>query len=46
MLLRGPGGAAPLGPPGAPAGCGVPAAYVAPGDRAARDRPATERRLA
>ncbi|WP_440580614.1 extracellular solute-binding protein [Streptomyces sp. PT19] len=41
-LLRGLGGSAALG---ALAGCGVPAAYVAPGDRAATDRSATERRL-
>ncbi|MER5785218.1 spermidine/putrescine ABC transporter substrate-binding protein [Streptomyces mobaraensis] len=27
------------------AGCGVPAAYIAPGDRAAKDRSATDRRL-
>ncbi|WP_249375406.1 spermidine/putrescine ABC transporter substrate-binding protein [Streptomyces sp. I05A-00742] len=27
------------------AGCGVPAAYIAPGDRAAKDRSATEKRL-
>lgn len=27
------------------AGCGVPAAYIAPGDRAAEDRSATDRRL-
>ncbi|WP_372459293.1 polyamine ABC transporter substrate-binding protein [Streptomyces huiliensis] len=27
------------------AGCGVPAAYIAPGDRAAQDRSATDRRL-
>ncbi|MDN3256872.1 spermidine/putrescine ABC transporter substrate-binding protein [Streptomyces sp. MA25(2023)] len=41
-LLRGLGGSAALG---ALAGCGVPAAYVAPGDRAAPDRSATESRL-
>jgi spermidine/putrescine transport system substrate-binding protein len=41
-LLRGLGGSAALG---ALAGCGVPAAYVAPGDRAAPDRSATEPRL-
>jgi spermidine/putrescine transport system substrate-binding protein len=41
-LLRGLGGSAALG---ALAGCGVPAAYVAPGDRAAPDRFATEPRL-
>ncbi|MGX1510885.1 ABC transporter substrate-binding protein [Streptomyces collinus] len=41
-LLRGLGGSAALG---TLAGCGVPAAYVAPGDRAATDRSATERRL-
>ncbi len=41
-LLRGLGGSAALG---ALAGCGVPAAYVAPGDRAATDRSATEQRL-
>ncbi|MFH9733558.1 spermidine/putrescine ABC transporter substrate-binding protein [Streptomyces sp. NPDC017260] len=41
-LLRGLGGSAAAG---ALAGCGVPAAYVAPGDRAARDRSATEPRL-
>jgi spermidine/putrescine transport system substrate-binding protein len=41
-LLRGLGGSAALG---APAGCGVPAAYVAPGDRAATDRSAGEPRL-
>ncbi|WP_369179822.1 ABC transporter substrate-binding protein [Streptomyces mutabilis] len=41
-LLRGLGGSAALG---ALAGCGVPAAYVASGDRAAPDRSATERRL-
>ncbi|MFE9058404.1 ABC transporter substrate-binding protein [Streptomyces mutabilis] len=41
-LLRGLGGSAALG---TLAGCGVPAAYVAPGDRAAPDRSATEPRL-
>ncbi|MFF8096660.1 extracellular solute-binding protein [Streptomyces sp. NPDC016675] len=41
-LLRGLGGSAALG---ALAGCGVPAAYVAPGDRAATDRSAGEPRL-
>ncbi|MYR46887.1 extracellular solute-binding protein [Streptomyces sp. SID5910] len=41
-LLRGLGGTAALG---ALAGCGVPAAYVAPGDRAATDRSATQHRL-
>ncbi|MEU0228841.1 spermidine/putrescine ABC transporter substrate-binding protein [Streptomyces sp. NPDC006284] len=41
-LLRGLGGSAALG---ASAGCGVPAAYVAPGDRAATDRSASEPRL-
>ncbi|MFF6865121.1 ABC transporter substrate-binding protein [Streptomyces ardesiacus] len=41
-LLRGLGGSAALG---ALAGCGVPAAYVAPGDRAAPDRSAAEPRL-
>ncbi|WP_411576268.1 ABC transporter substrate-binding protein [Streptomyces mutabilis] len=41
-LLRGLGGSAALG---ALAGCGVPAAYVAPGDRAAPDRSATDPRL-
>ncbi|CAM5512750.1 hypothetical protein SVIOM342S_00127 [Streptomyces violaceorubidus] len=44
-LLRGLGGSAALGALGALAGCGVPAAYVAPGDRAATDRSAGERRL-
>lgn len=44
-LLRGLGGSAALGALGTLAGCGVPAAYVAPGDRAATDRSATERRL-
>ncbi|WP_395574987.1 PotD/PotF family extracellular solute-binding protein [Streptomyces sp. BK79] len=41
-LLRGLGGCTALG---ALAGCGVPAAYVAPGDRAATDRSAAEPRL-
>ncbi|MEW2401501.1 spermidine/putrescine ABC transporter substrate-binding protein [Streptomyces sp. NPDC046862] len=41
-LLRTLGGGAVLG---ALAGCGVPAAYVAPGDRAAADRSARERRV-
>ncbi|MBJ3806506.1 polyamine ABC transporter substrate-binding protein [Streptomyces flavofungini] len=41
-LLRALGGAAALG---GLAGCGVPAAYVKPGDRAAADRSARERRL-
>ncbi|GAA3954848.1 spermidine/putrescine ABC transporter substrate-binding protein [Streptomyces marokkonensis] len=45
-LLRGLGGSAAAGTlTGALAGCGVPAAYVAPGDRSATDRSATERRL-
>ncbi|MEU7212293.1 extracellular solute-binding protein [Streptomyces sp. NPDC044989] len=44
-LLRGLGGSAALGALGTLAGCGVPAAYVAPGDRAATDRSATEHRL-
>ncbi|MGX1117667.1 spermidine/putrescine-binding protein [Streptomyces ambofaciens] len=44
-LLRGLGGSAALGALGTVAGCGVPAAYVAPGDRAATDRSAGERRL-
>ncbi|MFF3764830.1 spermidine/putrescine ABC transporter substrate-binding protein [Streptomyces sp. NPDC001922] len=39
-LLGAAGGTAAL------AGCGVPAAYVAPGDRAARDRSARDPRLA
>ncbi|MBZ3900315.1 polyamine ABC transporter substrate-binding protein [Streptomyces griseiscabiei] len=42
-LLRVLGGGAALG---ALAGCGVPAAYVAPGDRAATDLSAREKRLA
>ncbi|MFJ3225208.1 PotD/PotF family extracellular solute-binding protein [Streptomyces sp. NPDC086783] len=41
-LLSALGGAAALGPL---AGCGVPAAYVAPGDRAGADLSARERRL-
>jgi spermidine/putrescine transport system substrate-binding protein len=41
-LLRGLGGSALSA---ALAGCGVPAAYVAPGDRGAPDRSASERRL-
>ncbi|WP_141311089.1 polyamine ABC transporter substrate-binding protein [Streptomyces spinoverrucosus] len=41
-VLRALGGGAALG---ALAGCGVPAAYVAPGDRAAADRSARDRRL-
>ncbi|MFF0463567.1 ABC transporter substrate-binding protein [Streptomyces mexicanus] len=41
-LLRALGGTAVLG---ALAGCGVPAAYVAPGDRSAADRSATDKRL-
>ncbi|MEV7287478.1 spermidine/putrescine ABC transporter substrate-binding protein [Streptomyces sp. NPDC093252] len=41
-LLRGVGGGALLG---ALAGCGVPAAYVAPGDRAGADRSARDQRL-
>jgi spermidine/putrescine transport system substrate-binding protein len=42
FLLRALGGTAVLG---ALAGCGVPAAYVAPGDRAAPDRSAADKRL-
>jgi spermidine/putrescine transport system substrate-binding protein len=41
-LLRTLGGGALLGALG---GCGVPAAYIAPGDRAAPDRSATDKRL-
>ncbi|MEU1078277.1 spermidine/putrescine ABC transporter substrate-binding protein [Streptomyces sp. NPDC005878] len=41
-LLRALGGGAAAA---ALAGCGVPAAYVAPGERGARDRSATDRRL-
>ncbi|MHB9858739.1 polyamine ABC transporter substrate-binding protein [Streptomyces sp. YIM S03343] len=41
-LLRALGGTAVLG---ALAGCGVPAAYVAPGDRAGTDLSATDKRL-
>ncbi|MFJ3234789.1 spermidine/putrescine ABC transporter substrate-binding protein [Streptomyces sp. NPDC086787] len=41
-VLRALGGAAALG---ALAGCGVPAAYVEPGDRAVTDRSAQEKRL-
>ncbi|MGW0189077.1 ABC transporter substrate-binding protein [Streptomyces sp. NPDC003362] len=41
-LLRALGGAAALT---GLAGCGVPAAYVAPGDRATRDLSATDKRL-
>ncbi|MEU7059688.1 spermidine/putrescine ABC transporter substrate-binding protein [Streptomyces sp. NPDC046197] len=41
-LLRALGGSAVLG---ALAGCGVPAAYVRPGDRAVPDTSATDRRL-
>ncbi|MFC4330362.1 PotD/PotF family extracellular solute-binding protein [Streptomyces andamanensis] len=41
-LLRALGGTAVLG---ALAGCGVPAAYVSPGDRAATDTSATDKRL-
>ncbi|MDN0199744.1 spermidine/putrescine ABC transporter substrate-binding protein [Streptomyces sp. S.PNR 29] len=41
-LLRTLGGGALLG---ALAGCGVPAAYIAPGDRAAPDRSAIDKRL-
>ena len=41
-LLRALGGGAVLG---ALAGCGVPAAYVAPGDRAAADHSARDKRL-
>ncbi len=41
-LLRALGGTAALG---ALAGCGVPAAYVRPGDRSVPDRSATDRRL-
>ncbi|POX55248.1 polyamine ABC transporter substrate-binding protein [Streptomyces sp. Ru71] len=41
-LLRGLGGTAGLG---ALAGCGVPAAYVQPGDRAAADTSASDKRL-
>ncbi|WP_030567009.1 polyamine ABC transporter substrate-binding protein [Streptomyces aureocirculatus] len=41
-LLRALGGAAALG---GLAGCGVPAAYVKPGDRAADDRSARDKRL-
>ncbi|MFE1285956.1 PotD/PotF family extracellular solute-binding protein [Streptomyces sp. NPDC058751] len=41
-LLRAVGGGAALG---ALAACGVPAAYVAPGDRAGADLSATEKRL-
>ncbi|MEV5985119.1 spermidine/putrescine ABC transporter substrate-binding protein [Streptomyces sp. NPDC052051] len=41
-LLRALGGGAALG---ALAGCGVPAAYVAPGDRAAADLSARDKRL-
>ncbi|MFI2413200.1 spermidine/putrescine ABC transporter substrate-binding protein [Streptomyces sp. NPDC018947] len=42
-LLRALGAGAALG---GLAGCGVPAAYVAPGDRAAADRSARDKRLA
>lgn len=42
-LLRALGGTAALG---ALAGCGVPAAYVGPGDRAVADLSATDKRLA
>ncbi|MET9294519.1 spermidine/putrescine ABC transporter substrate-binding protein [Streptomyces sp. NPDC003077] len=44
-LLRGMGGISTAGALVSVAGCGVPAAYVAPADRGARDRSGRERRL-